>query len=303
VGGYSPYVYCWTEAGETMINILVTGAKGGVSIAFGEYMKENYPNDYTVKYISLRDESWKKFDFNEFNVVFHCAGIVSSKINGYDEFKKINVDLTDEIATRAFSSGIKKFILLSSMAVYGSVGSNCNSGGVVGKETVATTPTLYGKSKLQSEEVLQKHITDDRRISIIRAPSIIGKGTEKYLNKYICLMKYGVFLDMFCECKRSFIYIDNLCELVRLIIENDSQGIFYPQNQPQLSTSEFIRIIAKTQKRKFLMIKVPKAFQIKTLYLNKIYGNVCYSNEISNAFDNKYNVVDTVTAIERTLAK
>lgn len=76
-----------------MKKILVTGRNGAVSKAFKGYLSENFKEKYTVELLSLRKESWKQTDFSNYDVVYHCAGIVKSNLEGYSEFKKINVDL------------------------------------------------------------------------------------------------------------------------------------------------------------------------------------------------------------------
>ena len=41
------------------------------------------------------------------------------------------------------------------------------------------------------------------------------------------------------------IYIDNLCEFIRLIVQNQDNGIFYPQNQDYVNTSQLVKEIKR----------------------------------------------------------
>lgn len=283
-----------------MKKILVTGENGAVSKAFKGYLSDNFKEKYTVELLSLRKESWKQTDFSKYDVVYHCAGIVKSDLEGYSEFEKINVDLTKALFEFASQQGVRQFIYLSSMAVYGTLGSDCKHGGIINENTVPTGPTLYGKSKLDAENIL-KNANTATKIAIIRAPSIVGKGTENYFAMHDRLLSLPVFPLMFNECKKSILYIDCLSELVRLIIDNEEEGVFFPQNKPALSISEMLKEIKKIKGTKTILLPIPKFLQFRFKKLNSIFGNVCYTDQLSNCFDNEYSIIDTKDAINRAI--
>lgn len=88
-------------------------------------MKE-FPNDYYVEELDVRDDSWKQFDFSKFDVVYHVAGIAHIKETKENAslYYKVNRDLAVEIAKLSKSYGVKHFIFMSSMSVYGLIYSN-----------------------------------------------------------------------------------------------------------------------------------------------------------------------------------
>ena len=50
---------------------------------------------------------------------------------------------------------------------------------------------------------------------------------------------------------RSMLYIENLCEFIRLIIDYEERGVFFPQNKEYVRTSEMVRLIAKAHGKRF----------------------------------------------------
>lgn len=45
--------------------------------------------------------------------------------------------------------------------------------------------------------------------------------------------------------QQSMLYVDNLCELVHLIIDNNQGGTYYPQQEAYIETSKIVGDIAK----------------------------------------------------------
>ena len=50
------------------------------------------------------------------------------------------------------------------------------------------------------------------------------------------------------------LHIDNLCEFIRLMINNEEAGIFFPQNDEYTNTSDMVEMIAKVKGHKIIMI-------------------------------------------------
>src|SRR5690606_4996298 len=106
-----------------------------------------------------------------------------------------------------------------------------------------------------------------------------------------------VFPDM--ENKRSMIYIDNLCELVRLLIDNSSKGIYLPQNKEYVCTSEMVKLIAEINGKKVKMTKLfTHLFRIiQTNTLNKVFGDLVYEKYEPKI---KYQIYDFKSSIYLT---
>ena len=100
----------------------------------------------------------------------HVAAIVHKKEKKEMAalYEKVNCKLPIEIAQKAKADGVKQFVFMSTMSVYG-----LNSGSI-NKETPLIPKTLYGKSKFEAERNLRE-IADDKmcirdRFSTIEKP-------------------------------------------------------------------------------------------------------------------------------------
>ena len=60
------------------------------------------------------------------------------------------------------------------------------------------------------------------------------------------LVNFAKKMPIFPRLKnqQSMVYVDNLCELIHLIIENNIGGIYYPQQECYIETSKIVKDIA-----------------------------------------------------------
>src|SRR5699024_1481463 len=79
--------------------------------------------------------------------------------------------------------------------------------------------------------------------------------------------------------KRSMIYIDNLSEFIRLLIDEEKQGMFLPQNEEYVCTSDLVGMIAQINNKKIHMTRVfnPLIKLLKVNTVNKVFGNLTYT--------------------------
>lgn len=156
-----------------MKRILITGKNSYIGSRFQEWLAK-HPDKYKVDAISLRDESWKEKDFSEYDVVYHVAGIAHRKETKENRelYYKVNRDLAYEVAKKSKQDGIKQFIFLSTMSVYGL------ESGVIDEHTPLKPKSNYGKSKLQAEELIKPLEDDSFKIAILRPPMVYGKGCK-----------------------------------------------------------------------------------------------------------------------------
>lgn len=255
-----------------MKNILITGKNSYIGTSFENWLKRQ-PDKYKVDTIDMKDGSWKKKDFSQYDVVFHVAGIahVSSDPKIEDLYYKVNRDLTIETAEKAKAEGVKQFIFMSSIIVYGD---GSSSKRVIDKNTVPTPSNFYGDSKLQAEEGISHLECDDFKIVVIRPPMIYGKGSKgNYPRLAIMAKKIPVFPDINNE--RSMLHIDNLCEFIKIMINYEETGLYFPQNREYVKTSEMVRTIAEVHGKKIWMIRWMNWF-IKLMFgigiVNKVFG-------------------------------
>lgn len=288
-----------------MKNILITGSNSYIGTSFEKYMSA-FSNSYQIDTLDMQDENWAKTDFSKYDSIFHVAGIAhadTGKVSKEQQclYYKVNTDLTIETAKKAKKDGAKQFIFMSSIIVYG-------NSGVVSKKKVITKDTkpqpenFYGNSKLQAELGLSKLQSSDFNIVILRPPMIYGKGSK---GNYPLLSKFAQKSPVFPNLtnERSMIFVDNLCELVRLIINNNDKGIFYPQNNEYVSTSQMVKEIADAHNKKMHLTKIfnplLKLGSHINKTVNKVFGNLVYDKSLS-LYSENYQVADFSESIIKT---
>ncbi|WP_034549710.1 NAD-dependent epimerase/dehydratase family protein [Carnobacterium funditum] len=283
-----------------MKKILITGKNSYIGTSLDKWLMKD-SDKYKVDSISVKGDSWKSNDFSQYDVVFHVAGIahVSSDPKMEELYFKINRDLTIEIARKAKVEGVNQFIFMSSIIVYGD---GSSSKRIIGKDTNPMPSNFYGNSKLQAEEGIKILESDDFKIVVLRPPMIYGKGSKGNYPKLAKLAKLTpIFPDFYNE--RSMIHIDNLCEFLKVMIDKEESGLFFPQNKEYVQTSELVKKISEVHDKK---LKLTRCFNplIRLIFhfkiINKILGNLVYEHSISNYEKSNYQIRDFNDSIELT---
>ncbi len=280
-----------------MKKILITGANSYIGTSFERWMKQY--DGYKIDTADTMDGKWKNADFTKYDTVFHVAGLAHSdpKPEMRDMYYKINTDLAVETAEYAKEHSVKQFIFMSSIIVYGS------NNNYIDKDTVPTPKNFYGDSKLQADIRLHKLQSGSFNVVSIRLPMIYGKGSKgNYPRLSALAKKTPVFPSM--KNQRSMLHIDNLCEFIRLMIDNNEHGIFYPQNREYVSTAELVKTIAELKDKKMIMLPwinpLLKALSKKVTTFNKLFGDLVYDKSMSAYNDWSYCVNDFEESIRKT---
>ena len=156
-----------------MKRILITGKNSYIGNAFESWVSQ-WPNEYQISKISVRDDKWKSEDWSRYDVILHVAGIAhnSSDASLEELYYSVNRDLSYKIAKKAKNEGVKQFIYLSSIIVYGTKNER------ITKDTSPNPDNFYGDSKLQAEQLISKLSSDEYHIAIIRPPMVYGKNSK-----------------------------------------------------------------------------------------------------------------------------
>lgn len=277
-----------------MKKVLITGINSYVGTNVEKWLLKE-PDKYYVQALDMKDSNWVNFDFTQFDIVFHVAGIahVTTKKNMDDIYMRVNRDLAVEVAKKSEKSGVKQFLFMSSMIVYNKK---------VSKITFNTLPepnNKYGLSKLLAEQDIMRLEKKNFLITIFRPPIIYGKESKGNYKKLSSLAQKIKFFPKY-ENIRSMIYIDNFCECVKNAIEHQITGLLYPQNSEYVNTSDLVKEIALNHNKK---VKLTKIFNpiIKILspfmVINKLFGDFYYDKSMSKSFIN-YSVVSFKDSIK-----
>ena len=284
-----------------MKKILITGANSYIGTYFENYIKQY--GGYSVDTIDMVNGSWRKHDFSKYDTVFHVAGIAHSDTGKASEevkakYYRVNTELTVETAQKAKTDGVGQFVFMSSAIVFGSK-NTC-----IDKNTVPNPDNFYGDSKLKADEIIHKLQDDTFNVVSIRPPMIYGKGSK---GNYPRLAKLAKITPVFPDYpnKRSMLYVENLCEFLRLIIENNESGFFYPQNEEYVQTSHMVKEISCVYEKKIYLTKIFNPFisLVKRVgVVNKVFGDLYYEKNMSEYKEN-YCVTDFEESIKFTEGK
>ena len=283
-----------------MKKVLITGKNSYIGTSLENWLMRE-PDKYKVDTVDMKDGSWKEKDFSSYDVVFHVAGIahVSSDPKMEDLYYKVNRDLTIETAEKAKAGDVKQFIFMSSIIVYGD---SSSSKRVIDKGTVPTPSNFYGNSKLQAEEGIKDLECDNFKIVVLRPPMIYGKGSKgNYPRLANMAKKIPVFPDIGNE--RSMLHIDNFCEFIKIMIDHEETGLYFPQNKEYVKTSELVKTIAEVHGKKTWMTRIFNPV-LRLMFgigiVNKVFGNLVYEKSMSDYDKANYRIRDFRESIELT---
>ncbi|MBQ7955054.1 MAG: NAD-dependent epimerase/dehydratase family protein [Lachnospiraceae bacterium] len=293
-----------------MKKILITGANSYIGTSFEKWAMENC-KDFQIETQDMLGEEWKKADFSGYDTIFHVAGIAHADVGKVSEegkklYYKVNADLTIECAKKAKDEGVKQFIFMSSIIVYGE-SAGIGKMRVITRETPLSPANFYGDSKVKAEEGLQKLEDESFKVVILRPPMIYGKGSK---GNYPLLAKMAKKLPIFPDIKnqRSMLYVENLCKFISLMIKHEERGVFFPQNAEYVQTSVMVREIANVARKRIIITKwlngviwvLGKIPGKSSLLVNKAFGNLVYDQSLRGEYERQCIVCDFRESIAKT---
>lgn len=305
---------------DKKVKVLVVGAGSYIGESFATYVKDHYSENITVDTVDTMpkekgEAEWQSTDFSPYDIVYHVAGIAHADVgNVSDETKekyyKVNTDLTIDVAKKAKLEGVKEFIFMSSMIVYGD-SAPYGQGKMITKDTVPAPANFYGDSKLQADVAVRELADDKFKVVVLRPPMIYGKGSK---GNYPTLAKLAKKLPVFpnVDNQRSMLHIDNLCEFLcqLMLVSNIKQKsvVLVPQNGEYTRTDEMVKEISEVAGGKIVVtallnpvVKLAGLIPGKVRGLvNKAFGNSCFDLSMSDYEGMNYRMYDLKDSIRVT---
>lgn len=291
--------------------ILIVGANSYIGESFESYVRSYYSGNFRIDTADTMDSSWRETDFGSYDTVFHVAGIAHADVGNVDEATKrkyyaVNTDLAIEAARLAKDAGVRQFVFMSSMIVYGE-SMPYGKEKMIDEHTVPSPANFYGDSKWQADRGVRQLQDENFHVAVLRPPMIYGPGSK---GNYPVLAKLAKRLPVFpaVHNQRSMLYIDNLCEFLCLLMLSGEGGIYFPQNAEYTNTSEMVEQIADAV---WHPIRVTKLFNPAVAaashipgkaggLVNKAFGNSAYDRKLSVYKGLDYCVKDLRTSIAET---
>lgn len=216
------------------MNILIIGSNGFIGKSLYNYLSSSY-NVYGVDVVKSNQKNFSQINLvsdlenlegiNTFNFIINASGSTDVKRSNelpLNDFKKNTLNVYEILSIIKVKNPDAKFVNISSGAVYG----NKNSAAI---ETDKLNPvSTYGFNKKMAENICE-HFYNQFKISSysLRIFSAYGPGLKRQLfwDLYKKSLKtdqielYGDSTDY-----RDFIYIDDICEFIKIIIDKNISG-------------------------------------------------------------------------------
>ncbi|WP_444900586.1 UDP-glucose 4-epimerase family protein [Microbulbifer sp. VAAC004] len=209
---------------------------------------------------------------NNIDVVIHTAARVhvmqESAVDPLAEFRKVNLEGTLQLARQAASSGVKRFIFLSSIKVNGE---STTGRGPFTAEEPSNPVDSYGISKKEAEDALLALAEETGlEVVVIRPPLVYGPGVKANFQSMMRWLQKGIPLPLgSINNRRSLVSVYNLIDLITVCIEhpNARNQVFLVSDGLDMSITDLLRRLSRSLRYRALLIPVPASVLIFTLSL------------------------------------
>ncbi len=271
------------------MKLLLTGATGFIgknlveeliqqnfNVSIAVRQKTNLFPDEVKQFVIGDFESNLDFSASLFEVdcVIHLAGkahvLDKSKATALDEFRKINTELTLNLAKQAVVAGVVRFIFLSSIGVNG----NQNNHSFLENDT-PNPQEPYAISKYEAEQGLLKLAKNSSlEVVIIRPPLVYGNNAPGNFGRLIQWAGAKIIFPLplgAVNNVRSLIAIDNLVSFIITctLHPKAANEIFIISDDDNLSTTQLLKKISTAFNKKALLLPIPISWMI---FVAKILG-------------------------------
>lgn len=259
-----------------MKRVLITGKDSYIGTSFINWVKEKHPGEFETEELDMIDGTWKEKDFSGYDAIFHVAGIAHQKETKENAplYYQVNRDLAIETAKKAKEAGVKQFVILSTMSVYGT------NVGKIRKGDRPSPRSHYGRAKWQADKVIERMADKTFRVAVLRPPMVYGEGCK---GNYQLLKKFALKSPVFPDYRnqRSMVKIDVLCEFVAELIQKGKGGLYFPQNLDYVCTTEMVKQIAEENGKNIWTTKlfnpfIKLALKMKIGMIEKVFGDLTY---------------------------
>ncbi len=260
-----------------MKKVVITGENSFI----GAYFKSS-TTDIEVSEIDTVNIKVEEMSFTGVDVVFHVAAIVhQDKGTPDDLYFSVNRDLAFQVARKAKADGVKQFVFMSTVKVYGE---NTTVDNPWTENSTCDPQDAYGKSKLEAEMLLKELVSEVFKVAVIRTPVVYGVGVKgniarmaNFVNRNRLIPFGGI------NNKRAMVYVGNLVALIQVVIIQEVSGVFLASDNKLIGTSDFVKCLIKASRSHKYLLKVPHIvqFSVKIVWpslYRRLFGSMLIDN-------------------------
>ncbi len=198
------------------------------------------------------------------DVVVHAAARVhvmqDAAADPLQEFRRVNVQGTLQLARQAAAAGVRRFVFISSIKVNGEA---TQPGHPFTADDVPAPMDAYGVSKMEAEQGLREMAAQTgMELVIIRPPLVYGPGVRANFHAMMRWLARGMPLPLGAiHNLRSLVALDNLVDLIVTCIHHPAAAnqTFLVSDGEDLSTSQLLRRMGQALGEPARLIPVPPA--------------------------------------------
>jgi nucleoside-diphosphate-sugar epimerase len=254
------------------VRVLVTGASGFVGRALLPRLQREaflvrgttrqtghaLPDSVETTIAELHpDTDWRPV-LGGVDAVVHLAARVhvmhDRALDPLAEFRRINVQGTENLARQAAAAGIRRFVFVSSVKVNGEAG-------VYHEQDRPAPVDPYGISKHEAESRLRNVARNTGlEVVVVRPPLVYGPGARANFAALTRAVAAGVPLPLGAiHNRRSLIAVDNLADFIVTCLRHPAAAneTFLVSDGEDLSTPALIRRLARAMGRRAYLLPVP----------------------------------------------
>ncbi len=160
------------------------------------------------------------------------------------------------------------------------------------RDKLSNKLNIYDNTKAKSEEIIRQYY---KKHIILRPPLIYGPEVKANFKSLMKIIHFGIPLPFKkFNNKRSYMYIENLCDAIFHIIQNKhfTGKSYYISDNFNCSTSRLIKILTKYLSKKLKLFYLPKFF-IKFIFKIFRKKSIFYKLEQSFIVNNQEFINDT----------
>ncbi|WP_367773642.1 NAD-dependent epimerase/dehydratase family protein [Flavobacterium sp. WC2421] len=238
------------------MKITITGTSGFVGTNLKDYLKISHH----VCPISVRYVPNQHFDLRG-DAIIHLAGKAHNlkKVSNPSDYYEANFELTKQLFDAFLVSEASVFIFMSTVKAAAD-----EVNGILTEETFPNPKTHYGIAKFQAEQYILSHkLPQGKKVYILRPCMIHGPGNKGNLNLLYQLVAKGLPWPLGdFKNERSFLSVENLCFVIKEILENKNiaSGVYQIADNESLSTNELIELLGISLGKKNRVLNIPSSW-------------------------------------------